>query len=255
MDDVPTTVYTIANDTVSGASEIAQRAAHELASLPRRTAMEACQVLLEGHPSMGPLWRLATYVMDAGTPSGGADKFLAEFAKDANIAEVVAGSLFGYVMTISWSSNVVEALRIARPKRVLCMESEPGSEGARTAHALSDLMEAVVIPDEEALAGPRAGCIVVGADAVTPEFLVNKVKTRALAESANERNVPVYSVAGAAKFVAPSVRVVEPFEAVPLELFTGIAVPGRLLKGTQARAVAQSYPVHRDLLPILRVAG
>ena len=48
-----------------------------------------------------------------------------------------------------------------------------------------------------------ADAVIVGADAVGPEWFLNKIGTRMLAASASQQGVPVYVVASRDKFVSP----------------------------------------------------
>jgi translation initiation factor 2B subunit (eIF-2B alpha/beta/delta family) len=89
--------------------------------------------------------------------------------------------------------------------------------------------------------------VVVGADAITPTSVVNKVKTRALVEAARGKGIPSYAVAGASKLVPFEVPVVEPFEATPIELFEQIGAPGGMLTPALATARAAAVTLHPAL--------
>jgi initiation factor 2B subunit 1/2 family protein len=95
-----------------------------------------------------------------------------------------------------------------------------------------------------------ADVVVVGTDAVTPATLVNKFKTRALAEQARAKGIPIYAVAGEFKFIGDELPVRLPFEAVPLGLFSAVAGPIGLFDASHARDHAQSRPIHQDLRPL-----
>jgi hypothetical protein len=105
--------------------------------------------------------------------------------------------------------------------------------------------------DEDALARIPAEAVVVGADAVTPSAVINKVKTRALAEAARRHAVPCYAVAGDTKFFAAELPVESPFERIPLELFTAIATPDGLLSTDAARAHAAELTLHPELASLV----
>jgi translation initiation factor 2B subunit (eIF-2B alpha/beta/delta family) len=109
--------------------------------------------------------------------------------------------------------------------------------------------------DREALESVPAEAVVVGADAVTPIALVNKVGTGALARAARDRRIPCYAVAGETKFVGDVLPVVEPFEAVPLEAITAVATPEGVLTADEARHHARTRPIHPDLRPLLEELG
>jgi translation initiation factor 2B subunit (eIF-2B alpha/beta/delta family) len=66
--------------------------------------------------------------------------------------------------------------------------------------------------------------VVVGADAVTPETVVNKVGTALVALAARERRKPIWVLCGSAKF-APAgwrLQLAQLFEEVPRAWFTGV---------------------------------
>lgn len=240
-----------ANDRRAGSAQVARAAAEAFLALPESETGRAIDVLLAGHPSMASLWRLATDVLAAETPAGGAEAFLNRLGEDDAAATVAARALPPWVLTISYSSSVLAALSQARLRLVACMESLPGGEGARMAEAVSEWARARVVPDEEALRQVPGGAVVVGCDALTPDAVVNKVKTRAIAEAARLKEVPCYAVAGATKLVSVALPVDGPFEATPLELFTAIAAPEGLLAPAEAAAAARGSDLHPDLLPAL----
>jgi len=234
-----------AADRTSGASQIARDSAMAIVHLPPERAPEAVRLLVRGHPEMGPLWRLATDILSADRPDEGAQRFLAALEADDRAAEVLAPALPPWLLTISYSSAVLATVARARVRLLSCMRSDPGGEGVRTAEEAS--VRAQVIEDNEALRLVPAGAVVVGVDAITPSFVVNKVKTKALAEAAGLKRIPVYAVAGGTKFVAVELPVESPFERVPLELFTAVATPDGLLDPDDARAHAALAEVHPEL--------
>jgi translation initiation factor 2B subunit (eIF-2B alpha/beta/delta family) len=246
MGNVWATLSSIAADRDSGAAQIARAAAETMRHLERSEVPEALDILLTAHSAMGPLWRVASLVLGAPTPALGADEFLRLLESDDAATSTLAPLLPRSVLTISFSTSVIATVRRAPVEELLCMRSEPGGEGERTAEAARPT-PARVIEDDEALELLPAEAVVVGADAVTPSGLVNKVKTRALAESARRRGVPCYAVAGAAKFVAVDLPVRSPFEAIPLELFDAIAAPEGLLSDAQAGELASRARLHPAL--------
>ncbi len=99
-------------------------------------------------------------------------------------------------------------------------------EGQKTARLLRRQGARVrVVPDTlmcESLAA--AHLALVGADAVTPRLVVNKVGTRMLALAARDARRPCYVVADRSKWVptsrpVPVYRPSQPFEATPRRLF------------------------------------
>jgi translation initiation factor 2B subunit (eIF-2B alpha/beta/delta family) len=241
------TIEALADDKLSGAAEIAERAARAMVGLSKRELPDAIETLLRGHPQMASLWRLGHDLLLAEDTHQGSEAFLQKLVADERAISVLTPLLPDRLLTISYSSTVKEAVRVRQPVQVLCMQSDPGGEGLQMAGALSAWVEASVIPDDEALGQIPADVVVVGADAVTPESLVNKVKTRRLAEAAQSKSVPCFAVAGETKFVPEVLPVTEPFETVSLDLFTGIATPMGLLTPSEANAYAKGVEMHEAL--------
>lgn len=242
----------VANDRSSGAAEIARAAAGALGRLPDDLVVPAIELLLHGHASMAPLWRLASEMLSRPDRVMAARGFAAVPEGDRNEGDALASQLAGRrVITISYSSSVVALVRRARPAMVLCMRSEPGGEGAYSAETMAAWIDAAVVEDDDAISQVPGDVIVVGADAVTPRAVVNKVKTKALAEAARARGLPTYAVADESKFIAEELPVASPFEATPLELFVGVAGPGGLLDAKRAGKRARTRPIHEKLRPLL----
>jgi translation initiation factor 2B subunit (eIF-2B alpha/beta/delta family) len=245
-------VERVAADHESGAAQIARRAAAALAGLPREQIQAAVEILIRGHPSMAPMWRLANDVASVLDPAEAARDFLTLLDSDREAAAVVAALLPDRVVTLSYSSTVALAIRLRRPKQTVCMRSEPGGEGWRVAEETRDCTWPVLMEDEEALEKVPGDAVLVGADAVTPEGVVNKVKTAALAEAARSRGIPRYAVAGETKFIGADLPLVAGFEVAALELFTGVAAPDALLRSAQAAARARSIVLRPELQRLLR---
>lgn len=251
MQDPWAILLAAASDRRSGAAQIARSAAAALRALPGERVFEAVTILLSGHPSMAPMWRLASEALTASDPREGVRSFLHDLELDARASEVVAAILPESVLTISLSSSVARAIERRRPARTICMRSDPGGEGRGMAESISEWTRAEVLEDDRALSELPASAVVTGVDALTPESVVNKVKTRLLAEAAQRRGVPCYAVAGRTKLVDRPLPVVGPFEAVPLGLFTRVALPQGLVSPEEAAEAALAARVHPDLLPIL----
>jgi translation initiation factor 2B subunit (eIF-2B alpha/beta/delta family) len=252
VDDPWATVEHAASDRSSGATEIARTAADALGRLPEHRLLPAIELLLRGHPSMAPLWRLASEMLSHPDGASEARRFAAAREGGRDEVDALAGQLAGRrLITISYSSSIAELVRRARPDTVLCMRSEPGGEGTRAAARMSAWTSATVVEDDHAITHVPGDGVVVGADAVTPDAVVNKVKTRALAEAARARDLPTYAVADESKFIGVQLPVGYPFEAAPLELFTGVAGPYGLLDPRSAGEHARTRPIHPNLRPLL----
>lgn len=255
MEDPWAILRRAAADRDSGASEIARQAASALRVIPRERVPGAVRLLVQGHPAMAPLWRLASDVLSALDPATGAGAFLEQLARDEAAAAVVSRVLPDSVLTISFSSSVARAIELRRPARTLCMRSDPGGEGERMADLVSAWTQVQVVDDERALAEVPAEAVVTGADALTPEAVVNKVKTRALAVAARRNAIPCYAVAGRTKLVDRELPLIGPFEPTPLDLFTRLGFPDGLRSPEEAAAEARAASLHPGLQPLLDEFG
>jgi hypothetical protein len=254
-------VRSVARDRQSGAAQLARRAATALEILPPGEILEALAVLLAGHPSMAPLWRLGTCVLEAEEHPAAARRFVAALDRETEAAaDAAVAALGSRVLTFSYTATVIEALARCGAERgisVACSLSEPEGEGARTADALrSRGVEADVLEDADALELVRSvDTVVVGADAVTPTSLVNKAGTKAVAAAAWVARVPFVVLAGELKFVGAEVPVVAPFERTPLTHVTAVASGGRLLGSREASGAALQRPVEPRLGALLAAFG
>lgn len=163
---------------------------------------------------------------------------LAAPAEPQTLSEVVSkllpeGDLL--VFTLGKSGTVTRVLNdlweSGRRLSVLVAESRPGAEGVRLAQELAergirartcdDFLLLSLVPKEAAPRRPPhyhgAPVVLVGADAVHPDALVNKVGTRALLETAQRAGVPAFVLATTAKLHAEKAPAVlgSLFEAVP----------------------------------------
>jgi translation initiation factor 2B subunit (eIF-2B alpha/beta/delta family) len=242
-----------AEDTESGAAEIARRAAATLAALPPSDLVEAVRTLVRGHPPMAPLWRLGHAVLSADDHVAAAAAFAARLAGErAAVAAASAPVLGAEVVTHSYSSTLVAAVAAAGAT-ASCARSEPGGEGRLTAERLTALgVAAHEVDDRDALRAAAEGTTVVtGADAVGPGGVVNKVGTRALAEAARGGGGRCIAVAGGSKLVAADLPAWPPFERVPFGLFTLLLTQDGALTPSDAPRVAARFEVHPALADLL----
>lgn len=165
------------------------------------------------------------------------------------LSEVVApllppGDLL--VFTLSKSGTVQSVItdlhESGRRLAVLVAESRPGAEGARMARelaergirtrAVDDFLLLSLVPKEAAPRRPPhyAGSpvVLVGADAVHPDGLVNKIGTRALLETALRAGVPAFVLATTAKLRSDRAPAVlgSLFETVPRSELTVLTEEG-----------------------------
>lgn len=204
----------LAADRESGASEVLQAA---LAILRDARAAEAdlaevARDVCLAQPSMGSVWNAA----DAARAGPEAlDRFaqrvsrapaaIARFAREVFVTAGDEGPL--HLVTISYSRTVLDvlvSLAPVRTVRVSCCDGRPALEGRTLAARLAASGIAVTVFSDGAIghALGEAAAVIVGADAVGPDFFVNKSGTRMLAAAATLQGVPCYVVAGRDKFVS-----------------------------------------------------
>ena len=276
-------IEAIRTDELSGATEIAGRA---IAVLGKAFALgqagEAARALCRAQPSMAPVWNAAIHAVAAG---GQADTFAAYTDRVSRAPAALtrfATGLFAeppsrtlQLLTLSASASVlqvVEALAPTRQLTVVCSESRPALEGRVLATRLATMGVRVVYYADAALALGLEGsdAVLVGADAVGPEALINKTGTLMIAAAAALKGVPIYVAATRDKFAMPAlwphlaVRDGPPrnvwdaappgtivrnpyFEAVPLDLISGIISDHGVLGAALVADVCQATQNDRTL--------
>jgi translation initiation factor 2B subunit (eIF-2B alpha/beta/delta family) len=176
------------------------------------------RLLTSAQPSMAPVWNavLAALASDRDPDRFGrfvrqvarAPDALRRFAMQCVSLEPRDASL--HLVTVSMSRavlTVVDAARTARDVRVSCSESRPALEGRHLASRLAlDAVPVTCFSDAaigEAIAA--ADAVLVGADAIGPEWFINKTGTRMVAAAAQLQGIPVYVAATRDKFVGRTV--------------------------------------------------
>jgi translation initiation factor 2B subunit (eIF-2B alpha/beta/delta family) len=276
MDDLALAISKIASDRESGASEILERAIDVLRrvmSRPTSIRLEVARALCRAQPGMAPIWNAALAATgDEGQPTR-FERFVqrterAPAALSRVTCELFVGSDPLSLVTLSSSASVRRAVRALVGQvsvRVACAEGRPALEGRQLAGALSEGGVAVTFFSDagigEALNG--ADDVIVGADAVASDWVINKVGTRMLAAAAALVGVPVYVIASRDKFCAPAlapfiaprdgasgeiwdapppgVLVRNPyFERVPMNLVTAIITDGGVMPEPSVKAFCES---------------
>ncbi len=155
------------------------------------------------------------------------------------------------ILTYSNSGTVIAALQQAhacgRAKRVILSESRPAYDGRLQVQALITSGIAIEYSIDMGLFERvnEADVVLVGADAVFPHGVINKLGTHALAQVAHRRGLPVYSLCASTKWLpaaaadrfhiaehprhevwpdAPEMLCITNryFDTTPLDLFSGI---------------------------------
>ncbi len=208
----------VAADRESGASEILEDvlAILRTAIAARADLRDVSDGLRRAQPSMAPVWNATAAALTgdleifaqrvARTPEA-----ISRFAVELLETGAPGGAVLR-IVTISYSgtvAHVIEALARRRSVEAACAEGRPALEGRWLASRLAAAGIPVTCYTDAALghALDAAQAVVVGADAVTAQWFLNKSGTHMLAAAAVQRGVPVYVLAGREKFVAPAVAV------------------------------------------------
>src|SRR5215813_13790155 len=261
--DIPQLLQRLRTDNVSGATTLVELALDILEAFATQetsqtthefvTALETLvNAVLAAQLSMAVMINLAQHVFQVGpedqpltTVREQLQQTLTAFRRDlhASTAVLCQRALTvlpsqSTVLTYSNSATVIAALRYAhdhgRIRRVLLSESRPAYDGRPQAAALLEYGLAVEYSIDMALFErlAEANVVVIGTDAVFPEYLVNKLGTRALAQLAQLQGVPCFSLCAANKFLPMAattlLRITDhPRQEVWLEAPDGLAISNR----------------------------
>jgi translation initiation factor eIF-2B subunit delta len=280
----------IREDNRSGAAQLAQKGARLLLAVLTEGTIEEVRALgkalVDAQPSMAPMVNLVNRLFEAidarEDPRAIREKGVA--AVQGFLDNLITGPeritahalplLKGKrrVMTLSYSSTIMEVLGQAQGLEVICPESRPLLEGLRTARELGAQGVRVWIVVDSAAPSLMSECdaVIVGADAIAPDGVVNKIGTYALALAARERKVPFYVLAGTEKFL-PSpfsqvLRIEEKdpkevtqeaipnsvvenryFDITPLDLITGVATQEGVITGKEVHKRLKEMKVSTEL--------
>ncbi|MDD1772080.1 MAG: hypothetical protein LUQ09_04095 [Methanomassiliicoccales archaeon] len=260
----------VAEDDVSGSSEIYSRLLRDLtAALKDKPTVvdwkEFCLGLSKVKRSMAPIQNVAGSIkvmLNASIPEDQINGFIKGFLislqeKDANAAEIIAKKVANEqrpkkIVTLSYSGTVTKAiLAMSRDIEVSVAESLPMGEGAVTCRKLSDRGVKVTLFRDTMICSELkdADLVLVGADGVCPEGVVNKVGTMSLAIAAKELGRPVISLCCTSKLIP--VLDLDPittmrdadgytfredvFELTPLSLFHSIITEEGTFSGEEMR--------------------
>lgn len=169
------------------------------------------------------------------------------------------------------------AMAAGRPFEVLCSESRPLGEGVALARRLASLGIPVHLTLDAALIQwvPQASLLLLGADAITPHVVVNKVGTEPLLYAARRAGIPAYVLADSSKWLPDRLarfwrmRPESPaeiaalrhpnlvihnryFDQSPLALVTAIVWEGGVARPGEIRRRMARLPVSTTLLRLLR---
>ncbi len=253
---IPTSVEALieelARDHVSGAAEIASRGSELLALFADQVEVEDAssffrqlaetgKALIQAQPSMASLFNLVSSAMASVEPVqdvAAARKTLKASIqgyeeelgrRSARIADQALAVLSdgSRVFTHSRSSTLLAALLVARDQgldfEVVCTESRPLYEGRMVAARLAhEGVKVTLITDSAAGHFVRnVDVVLVGADSVSRDGLVNKMGTYPLALAARAQAVPFYALCGTEKFLPADYPFFHIKEQDPQEVWPG----------------------------------
>lgn len=219
-------IAALAADRASGASEILARAIEILRDALAGDAdvTETARALVRAQPSMAPVWNVALAAVASRDDPQRFDEFAERVALAPRALIRFALGLFDvtserairprgpalHVVTLSHSGSVLavlEALGASRKLEVSCGEGRPAMEGRALAARLAALGITVTCMTDAAIAQAltSADAVLVGADAVTADWFLNKAGTRMLAAAAAAQRIPMYVLASRDKFASAAV--------------------------------------------------
>jgi eIF-2B alpha/beta/delta-like uncharacterized protein len=298
---VESLIRDLAQDNVSGAAELARDAAQVFALLAKeseakdlgsflRELSATGREVVQAQPSMAPLFNLVNGVLFDldGVASleearrrakASAQGFAEELeSRGQRIAEEALTVLSHgcTVLTHSRSSTVLAALLLARDRgvefEVVCTESRPLYEGRKVAEVLSEAGIHTTLVTDASVSHilPRADLVMVGADSVSEEGLVNKMGTWGVALAAKAHGVPLYALCGTEKLLPggypyfeieardpeevwpgfpPAVEVLNYyFEVTPLEYVSGLITERGRLTQAKVGEMLGGLRIHEMLL-------
>jgi len=131
------------------------------------------------------------------------------------------------VITHSFSSTVIEAIKKSSVKKVIVSEGRPLFEGRKTAIQLSKFNIPTVLITDAALGFfiSKSEAALVGCDSVLIDgSIVNKVGTYLLALAAKDNNIPFYVVSETSKIIPKNIN------EIKLEIVSGKEIAKKLPK-------------------------
>ncbi len=191
-------------DRISGAAELERKAIDRMKRyIGREALLEKCYSLLSTYPSMASIWNIANFAFLYGER---AKKKFEDMTKsnekviENGVNAVENGST---ILTYSRSSTVMKILKACRNKdiKVICSESRPKYEGRKLAMELSNEGIDVTLTTDATLAFmmDKADMLLMGADAILKDSIINKAGTAPLLAYANEESKEIFVAASSYK--------------------------------------------------------
>ena len=280
----------IREDNSSGAAQLALKGAQLLLGILKEGKAEEIRALgralVDAQPSMAPMVNLVNHLFHAidALEDQQSIKEKGRAAVQGFLDDLIAGpekiKRYGLALlkdkrkaiTHSYSSTCLGVLGHAQGIEVICPESRPLFEGVRTAKELGakGIRTKIVVDSAAPSLMGECDVVMVGADAVTPEGVVNKIGTYALALAAREQRVPFYVLAGTEKFLpspfSQALRIEEKdpkevtqeaiphsrvenryFDCTPLDLITGVVTQEGVIPGKEVQKRLKGMKISKEL--------
>jgi translation initiation factor 2B subunit (eIF-2B alpha/beta/delta family) len=215
--EIISAVKRIREDRDHGARQLALEALRALAEVAPGASgeelRECARALVLARPMMAAIENAMALAWERYEAAGDAGQAVADAIERLEAAaDGMAATARGVIprdtlITLTYSSAVIEVLGRLRPRHVIVSESRPLHEGLRMARALAGqgISLTLITEAQMALFVREAEAVVVGADSVRPDgSFVNKVGTHLLALAARAEKVPLYVLADTLKVAAPS---------------------------------------------------
>ena len=209
------TLKALSKDNLSGATEIEGKALKTFAyfightrdvsvSSFRKKLTTLCIQLVQVQPSMASLFNLSNdilRILGSKESIKGVKESLKTYFTYYDCKDSILRSAVGFlsknscIVTHSRSSLVLQILsKLDQSLHVICTESRPLHEGRQLASELASSGIKVTLVVDTAIYSllSKADCVLVGADAVTPLGVVNKIGTMGISTVAKEQGIPVY---------------------------------------------------------------
>ncbi|MDI3502803.1 MAG: translation initiation factor eIF-2B subunit delta [Archaeoglobi archaeon] len=236
-------------DNIHGASHITERALRLLERVSEEERREFSARLERAHPLM-PSLHLALSLLEKMSAEEILELF--ERAHEETVrktSEIIERS--DVIITISNSRAVRDSLLRSEPRRVFVTESRPVREGELLVKELrKNGIDAVLITDASiGIVAEKCTKAVVGGDALTPEYLINKIGTYPLALVCREKGIPFYASVSSFKHTEKKIKIGDILKDVrdPSEISSEVpslniyfdATPRELVKVISDASVAQ----------------
>jgi eIF-2B alpha/beta/delta-like uncharacterized protein len=269
VSDLDSIVQDLERDRTSGASALSRRVAQGLADFVRETAAtepsdlleqlrQAALTLAAARPSMRALANTAGLIVAAAAEpprdllslrqrvlQAVGDLLEGWDAAAESISSHALNLLPDRILTYSYSSTVLAAIKRRRPTGIVVCESRPLYEGRTLAAELAAAgLRPTVITDAQASHFmSNVAAVLVGADALLADgSLVNKVGTTLIALAARHHGVPFYVACESLKVCAEMEQPFPPEEKEPEEVWAdapaGVTVHNVYFERTPADLVS-----------------